>query len=147
MREALKTARDQFAAYAELHRAKGPGHEEKVATNERLVAMCDEALARPEPEPVAWQHKQPVCDASGILIGYGAWEEGRGLDHWPTRALYAAPAQSSELAAVTAERERCAKLQQAWEDTRTQRDELLAHLTRKEPLPAWAVEWIRVYGT
>ncbi|MFZ9960572.1 MAG: hypothetical protein ACO3GP_09285 [Candidatus Limnocylindrus sp.] len=44
-----------------------------------------------------------------------------------------------------AERERCAKLQQVWEDTRTQRDELLAHLTRKEPLPAWAVEWIRVH--
>jgi hypothetical protein len=38
------------------------------------------------------------------------------------------------------------RLQRVWEDTRTQRDELLAHLTRKEPLPAWAVEWIRVYG-
>jgi hypothetical protein len=49
-------------------------------------------------------------------------------------------------AAVAAERERCSKLQQVWEDTRTQRDELLAHLTRKEPLPAWAVEWIKVYG-
>lgn len=38
------------------------------------------------------------------------------------------------------------RLRQVREDTRTQRDELLAHLTRKEPLPAWAVEWIRVYG-
>lgn len=38
------------------------------------------------------------------------------------------------------------RLRQVWEDTRTQRDELLAHLTRKEPLPAWAVEWIRFYG-
>ena len=49
-------------------------------------------------------------------------------------------------AAVATERERCAKLQRVWEDTRTQRDDLLAHLTRKAPLPAWAVEWIRVYG-
>lgn len=37
------------------------------------------------------------------------------------------------------------RLRKVWEDTRTQRDELLAHLTRKEPLPAWAVEWVRVY--
>jgi hypothetical protein len=89
-----------------------------VDGNDSAAAMCDAAitaaeaaLAQPEQEPVAWQHKQPVCDASGILIGYGAWEEGRGLEHWPTRALYASvPAQSAELAAVAAE---CTRLRAA----------------------------------
>lgn len=52
-------------------------------------------------------------------------------------------AESTRYAALADEIER---LRRVWEDTRTQRDELLAHLTRKEPLPAWAVEWIKVYG-
>ena len=46
-------------------------------------------------------------------------------------------------AAVAAERERRAKLQQVWEDTRTQRDELLAHIAGKAPLPQWAADWLR----
>lgn len=100
-------ARDQFAAYAKLHREKGHGHEEKVTRNERLVAMCVKALAQPEPEPVAWQHRRPRCNDDGELIGYGDWEEGRGLGSWPNRALYtsSAPTQSAELAAATAKRD------------------------------------------
>lgn len=46
-------------------------------------------------------------------------------------------------AAVAAERERCATLQQVWEDTRTQRDELLAHIAGQAPLPQWAADWLR----
>lgn len=39
--------------------------------------------------------------------------------------------------------ERQTREHQVWEDTRTQRDELLAHLAGKAPLPQWAAEWIR----
>ncbi len=51
--------------------------------------------------------------------------------------------QSAIAAAEATERERCAKLQQAWEDTRTQRDELLAHIAGRGPLPQWAADWLR----
>ena len=33
-------------------------------------------------------------------------------------------------------------VQTAWEDTRTQRDELMAHIKDGAPLPEWAVKWI-----
>lgn len=100
------------------------------------------AVAAPVDQPVrprAWALPIPAMAGGGDLLRAKpttdrpeAWEP-----------LYD---QAALDAAVAAERERYAKLQQVWEDTRTQRDELLAHLTRKEPLPAWAAEWIRVYG-
>jgi hypothetical protein len=49
--------------------------------------------------------------------------------------------------ALAAERERCSadtdKLQQVWEETRQQRDDLLAHIAGKGPLPAWADAWLK----
>lgn len=36
------------------------------------------------------------------------------------------------------------RLQQVWEDTRTQRDELLAHIAGKAPLPKWAADWLKL---
>ena len=35
------------------------------------------------------------------------------------------------------------RLRQVWEDTRTQRDDLLAHIAGKSPLPQWAADWIK----
>lgn len=35
------------------------------------------------------------------------------------------------------------RLQRVWEDTRTQRDELLAHIAGNAPLPQWAADWFR----
>lgn len=49
---------------------------------------------------------------------------------------------------VAAERERLraeiATLQTVWEDTRTQRDELMAHIKDGASLPEWAAKWIAV---
>ena len=39
--------------------------------------------------------------------------------------------------------EEIGRLQQAWEDTRHQRDELLAHIAGKAPLPQWAADWLK----
>lgn len=39
--------------------------------------------------------------------------------------------------------EEIGRLQQAWENTRTQRDELLAHIAGKAPLPHWAADWLK----
>lgn len=35
------------------------------------------------------------------------------------------------------------RLQMAWECTRSQRDELLAHIAGKAPLPQWAADWLK----
>ena len=35
------------------------------------------------------------------------------------------------------------RLRKVWEDTRTQRDELLAHIAGKAPLPQWAADWLK----
>jgi hypothetical protein len=35
------------------------------------------------------------------------------------------------------------RLRQVWEDTRTQRDELLAHIAGTAPLPQWAADWLK----
>lgn len=34
------------------------------------------------------------------------------------------------------------QLRQVWEDTRTQRDQLMAHIKDGAPLPEWAAKWI-----
>ena len=44
-----------------------------------------------EQQPVAWQHKKPTVNDSGEIVGYSAWTNGKGLDWWPHRPLYATP--------------------------------------------------------
>lgn len=46
------------------------------------------------------------------------------------------------MAAQSALRDQISTLQQAWEDTRLQRDELLAHIAGKATLPKWAADWL-----
>jgi hypothetical protein len=88
MKQALQTARDQFAVYAELHRAKGPGHESKAARNDELVAMCDAALARPEPtaDDMARQQWAGMSGADAFLLidrHADGWSEiGRMMEAW-----------------------------------------------------------------
>ena len=48
-------------------------------------------------------------------------------------------AESKRYGALADEIER---LRRVWEDTRTQRDELLAHIAGKAPLPQWAAGWL-----
>lgn len=42
-------------------------------------------------EPVMIQHKKPIEDGSGELIGFSDWQDKSGLPWWPHRSLYAAP--------------------------------------------------------
>ena len=98
MKEALKlciSALDAVASAAVNYQLRAG--EQCVLDARDAIASAEAALARPEPEPVAWQHRRPRCDDDGMLIGHGDWEEGRGLGNWPHRALYAgsAPAQSA----------------------------------------------------
>lgn len=37
-------------------------------------------------EPVEIQHRVPVVDSNGECVGYSAWKDGKGLDHWPHRS-------------------------------------------------------------
>jgi len=59
------------------------------------LRMIQEALrtrpAQTEQQPVAWQHKKPTVNDSGEIVGYSTWTNGKGLDWWPHRPLYAAP--------------------------------------------------------
>ena len=122
MREALKMVADALrearceveevmhnCAAALAGTARG---DSRVEAYRQQLARIDAALVAAEatlaqPEPVAWQHRRPRCNDDGELIGYGDWEEGRGLGSWPNRALYtsSAPTQSAELAAATAKRD------------------------------------------
>ena len=65
------------------------------------------------------------------------WHEGIKIDAMDVMLLSDA---ASELESVQAT---LAQTQQAWEDVRLQRDELLAHIAGKGPLPAWADTWLR----
>jgi hypothetical protein len=46
-------------------------------------------------------------------------------------------------AALDAKDAEIQRLRRVWEDTRTQRDELLAHIAGKAPLPQWAADWLK----
>ena len=98
-------------------------------------------------EPLALKSNEglgPKCDTCGDTGEY----EGDG-GRYVCMDCDAVPRRNAKAAATTMQIGQAAeieRLRKVWEDTRTQRDELLAHLTRKEPLPAWAVQWIRVYG-
>jgi hypothetical protein len=45
----------------------------------------------PVQEPVACQHKKPICDSQGKTLGYSDWKDGKGLAWWPHRSLYTTP--------------------------------------------------------
>jgi hypothetical protein len=55
---------------------------------ERLRAKIKEMEQQ---EPVAIQHRVPSVDLRGECVGYSEWKDGKGLDHWPRRTLYALP--------------------------------------------------------
>ena len=54
-------------------------------------------------EPVGIQHRVPVVDSNGECVGYSAWKDGKGLDHWPHRSLYAHPVANARLIAAAPE--------------------------------------------
>jgi len=62
------------------------------------VEMTDFKI-QPAGEPVLYQHKSPIVNAQGELLGYSEWKNGMaGLPDWPERSLYTRPQQlNSEL--------------------------------------------------
>lgn len=49
--------------------------------------------------PVLVQHRKPVVGKDGETTGYTSWIDGKGLDWWPHRYLYAGPTPTSLLQA------------------------------------------------
>lgn len=48
--------------------------------------------AQPEQaDPVLVQHRKPIAGKDGETTGYTSWIDGKGLDWWPHRYLYACP--------------------------------------------------------
>lgn len=41
--------------------------------------------------PVLVQHRKPIAGKDGATTGYTSWIDGKGLDWWPHRYLYAGP--------------------------------------------------------
>ena len=62
-----------------------------VVRHVKAIDACEQALAAPVQEPVAWQHRTPICDLQGETLGYSDWKDGKGLDWWPRRAFYTTP--------------------------------------------------------
>ncbi len=65
------------------------------------------------------------------------WHEGIKIDAMDVMLLSDAASELETMQATLT------KTQQAWEDVRLQRDELLAHISGKGPLPAWADAWLK----
>jgi|GEM_PF-6858162 len=59
--------------------------------NHRALPLYTAPPAAPVQEPVACQHKKPICDSQGKTLGYSDWKDGKGLAWWPHRSLYTAP--------------------------------------------------------
>jgi hypothetical protein len=52
-------------------------------------------------KPVLYQHKSPIVNAQGELLGYSDWKNGMaGLPDWPQRSLYAQPQPARENVAL-----------------------------------------------
>lgn len=100
-----------------------------VSQHERIVAALTRHAQKvnnvdtPEQQPVAWQHKKPTVNDSGEIVGYSTWTNGKGLDWWPHRPLYAAPiAQTAELERLLSEAH--AQMVEAFDE----RDEVIAEV-------------------
>lgn len=57
-----------------------------------------EQFVEPSDEAVLYQHKKPLINESGEILGYSEWINGRaGLSWWPERSLYIQPQPEPEL--------------------------------------------------
>lgn len=65
------------------------------------------------------------------------WHEGIKIDAMDVMLLSDAASELESLNATLIQ------TKQAWEDVRQQRDELIAHIAGKGPLPAWAAAWLK----
>ena len=79
--------KDEALRLALEYLVKGYRHEMHKA----VIKTIKEALAQPEPEPVAWKHRKPVVDACGNAVGYTDWMNGPSAAWWPHRSLYDHP--------------------------------------------------------
>jgi hypothetical protein len=91
--DALKLALEALEGLHRLHCGGLELHELNAIhkNHERAIATIKKALASPVQEPVAWQHKKPICDSQGKTRGYSDWKDGKGLAWWPHRSLYTTP--------------------------------------------------------
>lgn len=65
------------------------------------------------------------------------WHEGIKIDAMDVMLLSDAASELETMQATLT------KTQQAWEDVRLQRDDLLTHIAGKGPLPTWAATWLK----
>lgn len=65
------------------------------------------------------------------------WHDGIKIDAMDVMLLSDSASELESLSAALIQ------TQQAWEEVRLQRDELLAHIAGKGPLPAWANAWLK----
>jgi len=59
--------------------------------------------AEQQAEPVYWEHRVPVVGEFGQTVGYSKWKPGKGLSHWPHRALYEHPQPAAQWVGLTDE--------------------------------------------
>ncbi len=56
-----------------------------------ITALRQALEADQKSDPVYWEHRVPVVGEGGHTVGYSDWKRGKGLPHWPHRALYEHP--------------------------------------------------------
>lgn len=59
----------------------------QAAAELRRLAALEKAIM--DAEPVAWQYRKPIVNASGEVVGHSDWSSGEAPTMlWPHRALY-----------------------------------------------------------
>ena len=81
--EAAEKERDEFKRACFAH----------ISDNSLLLAKLVEMEQQ---ELVAIQHQVPSVNFRGECVGYSEWKDGKGLEHWPHRTLYALPGAKGE---------------------------------------------------
>jgi hypothetical protein len=71
--------------------------DECISLRAERDALAAELKALREQDPVLVQHRKPIADMQGAIVGLSEWKDGSGLKWWPRRHLYAHPVPAREL--------------------------------------------------
>ena len=82
--------------FLELINRLEAAEKERDAAELMSLALRAKIAEMERQEPVAIQHQVPSVDFRGECVGYSEWKDGKGLEHWPHRTLYALPGAKGE---------------------------------------------------
>lgn len=92
----LEAAEQTVQDYLRIDREKAQIAQRLEAAEKERDTLRAKVAEMEKQEPVKIQHRVPFVNSDGECVGYSMWKDGKGLDHWPHRSLYAGKAINSE---------------------------------------------------